>query len=145
VVLFGLSMDYHVFILIRVREALDHGLGPHEAVVQAVRSTAGVVTSAALVMVAVFAIFGTLRMIEFKQMGVGLAAAILIDATVIRGVLLPATLALLGERAWRQPRWLAWLAGAGSVGHVVEQRQQQRVGEPVALDDALDVAVLAHQ
>ncbi len=111
VVLFGLSMDYHVFILTRVREALDRGLSPRDAVAQSVRTTAGVVTSAALVMVGVFAVFGTLHLIEFKQMGVGLAAAILIDATVIRGVLLPATLALLGERAWREPRWLAWLPG----------------------------------
>ena len=105
VVLFGLSMDYHVFILSRIREAVDRGVPAREAVVQSVRSTAGVVTSAALVMVGVFAIFGTLSLIEFKQMGVGLAAAILIDATVIRGVLLPATLALLGERAWYMPRW----------------------------------------
>ena len=103
--LFGLSMDYHVFILSRIREAVDRGVPAREAVVQSVRSTAGVVTSAALVMVGVFAIFGTLSLIEFKQMGVGLAAAILIDATVIRGVLLPATLALLGERAWYMPRW----------------------------------------
>jgi uncharacterized membrane protein YdfJ with MMPL/SSD domain len=106
VVLFGLSMDYHVFILSRIREGIDRGLGTREAVVQGVGRTAGVVTSAALVMVGVFAIFGTLDMIEFKQMGVGLAAAILIDATVIRGVLLPATLALLGDRAWRAPAWL---------------------------------------
>jgi len=105
VVLFGLSMDYHVFILSRIREAVDRGVPAREAVVQSVRSTAGVVTSAALVMVGVFAIFGTLSLVEFKQMGVGLAAAILIDATVIRGVLLPATLALLGERAWYMPRW----------------------------------------
>ena len=105
VVLFGLSMDYHVFILSRIREAVDRGVPAREAVVQSVRGTAGVVTSAALVMVGVFAIFGTLSLIEFKQMGVGLAAAILIDATVIRGVLLPATLALLGERAWYMPRW----------------------------------------
>ncbi len=109
VVLFGLSMDYHVFILSRVREGIERGLDAREATLRGVRSTAGVVTSAALVMVGVFAIFGTLRMIEFKQLGVGLAAAILIDATVIRGVLLPATLALLGERAWYLPAWLAWL------------------------------------
>jgi RND superfamily putative drug exporter len=112
VVLFGLSMDYHVFILTRVREAYDRGVGAREAALQGVRSTAGVVTSAAIVMVAVFAIFGTLSMIEFKQMGVGLSAAILIDATVIRGVLLPATLALLGDRAWYLPAWLQWLPGA---------------------------------
>ena len=103
VVLFGLSMDYHVFILSRVREAHDRGLSTRAAIVEGVRNTAGVVTSAALVMVGVFAIFGTLSMIEFKQMGVGLGAAILIDATVIRGVLLPATLALLGDRAWYRP------------------------------------------
>ncbi|MGO9976265.1 MAG: MMPL family transporter [Solirubrobacteraceae bacterium] len=106
VVLFGLSMDYHVFILSRVREARDGGLPAREAVLRGVCSTAGVVTSAAIVMVAVFSIFGTLSMIEFKQLGVGLAAAILIDATVIRGVLLPATLTLLGERAWYMPLWL---------------------------------------
>ncbi len=103
VVLFGLSMDYHVFILSRVREARERGLSARAAVREGVRRTAGVVTSAALVMVGVFAIFGTLSMIEFKQMGVGLAAAILIDATVIRGVLLPSTLALLGDRAWYRP------------------------------------------
>jgi RND superfamily putative drug exporter len=109
VILFGLSMDYHVFILSRVREAHDRGLGAREAVLEGLGRTAGVVTSAALVMVAVFAIFGTLSEIDFKQMGVGLSAAILIDATVIRGVLLPATLALLGDRAWYLPRSLGWL------------------------------------
>ncbi len=103
VVLFGLSMDYHVFMLTRVREALGRGADVRSAVAQGVGRTAGVVTSAALVMVAVFAVFGTLQLVEFKQMGVGLAAAILIDATVIRGVLLPATLALLGDRAWPAP------------------------------------------
>jgi uncharacterized membrane protein YdfJ with MMPL/SSD domain len=104
VVLFGLSMDYHVFMLTRVREALGRGGDVRAAVAQGVGRSAGVVTSAALVMVAVFAVFGTLQLVEFKQMGVGLAAAILLDATVIRGVLLPATLALLGERAWPRPR-----------------------------------------
>jgi RND superfamily putative drug exporter len=127
-------MDYHVFILTRVREAVDRGLSPREAVVQGVHSTAGAVTSAALVMVGVFAVFGTLRLIEFKQMGVGLAAAILIDATVIRGVLLPATLALLGKRAWYLPRWLAWLPG--SRDHVEPRRvladQAPLVPEPVS-------------
>jgi RND superfamily putative drug exporter len=111
VVLFGLSMDYHVFILSRVREAFDRGESARDATLSGVRSTAGVVTSAALVMVAVFSIFGTLSVIYFKQLGVGLAAAILIDATVIRGVLLPATLTLLGDRAWYLPAWLEWLPG----------------------------------
>jgi RND superfamily putative drug exporter len=117
VVLFGLSMDYHVFILSRVREAYDRGLSAREAAITGVRSTAGVVTAAALVMVGVFAIFGTLSLIEFKQMGVGLAAAILIDATIIRGVLLPSTLALLGDRAWYLPRWLEWLPGRRPRSH----------------------------
>jgi RND superfamily putative drug exporter len=98
-----------------------------------VRSTAGVVTSAALVMVGVFAIFGTLRLIEFKQMGVGLAAAILIDATVIRGVLLPSTLALLGERAWYLPRWLQWLPG-GDRPRAPMQAMPRAHGEPRQAD-----------
>jgi uncharacterized membrane protein YdfJ with MMPL/SSD domain len=109
VILFGLSMDYHVFILSRVREAVDRGMRTDEAVAHGIRSTAGVVTSAALVMVAVFAIFATLSSIEFKQMGVGLAAAILIDATLVRAVLLPAAMKLLGERNWYLPRRLQWL------------------------------------
>ncbi|MGD9737717.1 MAG: MMPL family transporter, partial [Solirubrobacterales bacterium] len=106
VVLFGLSMDYHVFILTRIREAYDRGMSTEEAVAHGLKTTAGVVTSAAAVMVAVFAIFATLSFLDFKQMGVGLAAAILIDATVIRGILLPATMKLLGERNWYLPRWL---------------------------------------
>jgi RND superfamily putative drug exporter len=103
VVLFGLSMDYHVFILSRIREAVDRGEPTRDAVAHGIRSTAGVVTSAAAVMVAVFAVFATLSSVEFQQMGVGLAAAILIDATVIRGVLLPAVMTLLGERVWWMP------------------------------------------
>ena len=90
VILFGLSMDYHVFILSRVRELVDRGMGTDAAVSAAVRGTAGVVTSAAIVMVAVFGIFATLSSIDFKQMGVGLAVAVLIDATIVRAVLLPA-------------------------------------------------------
>ncbi|MGI9556329.1 MAG: MMPL family transporter [Solirubrobacterales bacterium] len=109
VVLFGLSMDYHVFILSRVREAVDRGMGTEAAVRVGIRTTAGVVTSAAMVMVAVFAIFATLTFIEMKQMGVGLAVAVLIDATIIRAVLLPATMKLLGERNWYLPSWLEWL------------------------------------
>ena len=111
VVLFGLSMDYHVFILTRVREAFDGGLSTADAVSHAIKSTAGVVTSAAMVMVGVFAIFATLSSIEFKQMGVGLAAAVLIDATIIRGVLLPATMKLLGDWNWWLPKSLSRLPG----------------------------------
>ncbi len=109
VILFGLSMDYHVFILSRVREAVDGGLRTDRAVAHAIRATAGTVTSAALVMVAVFGIFATLSSIEFKQMGVGLAVAILLDATLVRAVLLPATMKLLGRRNWYLPKPLSWL------------------------------------
>jgi uncharacterized membrane protein YdfJ with MMPL/SSD domain len=109
VVLFGLSMDYHVFILSRVREAYDKGMKTEDAVSYAIKNTAGVVTSAAVVMVAVFAIFGSLSFIMFKQMGVGLALAVLLDATLIRGVLLPASMKLLGDRNWWLPKRLGWL------------------------------------
>ena len=109
VVLFGLSMDYHVFILTRIKEAVDAGQRTEDAVAHGIKSTAGAVTSAAVVMVAVFSIFGTLSMIEFKQMGVGLAAAVLIDATIIRGVLLPAAMKLLGDWNWWLPKSLRWL------------------------------------
>jgi RND superfamily putative drug exporter len=109
VILFGLSMDYHVFIISRIREAVDGGMKTDDAVAHGIKATAGVVTSAAVVMVAVFAIFASLSMIEFKQMGVGLAVAILLDATLVRAVLLPATMKLLGERNWYLPRQLRWL------------------------------------
>ena len=109
VILFGLSMDYHVFILSRVREAVDRGRSNEEAVREGILATAGTVTSAAVVMVAVFAIFATLSSIDMKQMGLGLAVAIAIDATIVRAVLLPAVMQLLGERTWYLPRRLAWL------------------------------------
>ena len=109
VILFGLSMDYHVFILSRIREGYDRGLRTEEAIAHGIKSTAGPVTSAAIVMVAVFAIFGSLGALEFKQLGVGLAVAILIDATLIRAVLLPATMTLLGDANWYLPRRLSWL------------------------------------
>jgi uncharacterized membrane protein YdfJ with MMPL/SSD domain len=109
VILFGLSMDYHVFVVSRIREARMRGLTTKGAIEHGITTTAGVVTSAAVIMVAVFAIFGTLSMQSMKQMGVGLACAVLVDATVIRGVLLPAVMTLLGERNWYLPRWLRWL------------------------------------
>jgi RND superfamily putative drug exporter len=109
VVLFGLSMDYHVLILSRVREAYDAGMPTEEAVAHGVRATASVVTSAAIVMVAVFAIFATLGLLDFKMMGVGLAVAVLLDATIVRAVLLPASMTLLGDWNWYLPRWLEWL------------------------------------
>jgi RND superfamily putative drug exporter len=109
VVLFGLSMDYHVFILSRIREAVDRGMRTEDAVSHGIKSTAGVVTSAAVVMIAVFAIFATLSSLDFKMMGVGLAVAVLIDATLVRAVLLPATMKLLGHWNWYLPRRLDWL------------------------------------
>ena len=109
VVLFGLSMDYHVFILTRVREAFDKGMTTEDAVAHGIKTTASTVTSAALIMVGVFATFATLSMVDMKQMGVGLAAAVLIDATLVRAVLLPATMKLLGDWNWYLPRKLGWL------------------------------------
>jgi putative drug exporter of the RND superfamily len=104
VFLFGISMDYHVFILSRIRELWARGSAPKEAVVGGIASSAGVVTSAALIMVAVFSIFVTMPLIDLKILGVGTAAAILIDATVVRGILVPAALSLLGDRAWGKRR-----------------------------------------
>jgi len=109
VILFGLSMDYHVFIISRIREGVDHGMSTDEAVEHGIKTTAGVVTSAAIVMVLVFSVFITLSFDLLKQFGVGLAAAVLIDATIIRGVLLPASMKLLGDWNWYLPSWLEWL------------------------------------
>jgi RND superfamily putative drug exporter len=109
VVLFGLSMDYHVFIVSRIKELVDRGVPNDEAVSRGIRATAGTVTSAAVVMIAVFAIFATLRTLDMKQMGIGLATAVLIDATIVRAVLLPATMKLFGDWNWYLPKWLEWL------------------------------------
>jgi uncharacterized membrane protein YdfJ with MMPL/SSD domain len=120
-------MDYHVFILSRIRESYDSGASTEEAIVRGIKSTAGVVTSAAIVMVAVFSIFGTLSMMIFKQFGVGLAAAILIDATIVRAVLVPATMKLLGDWNWYLPKWLEWLP------HLEHGGSVERVAAPPAL------------
>jgi uncharacterized membrane protein YdfJ with MMPL/SSD domain len=109
VILFGLSMDYHVFILTRVREAFDRGMKTEDAVAHGIKATAGTVTSAAIVMVVVFAMFATESGIEIKELGIGLALAILIDATIVRAVLLPATMKLLGKWNWYLPSKLNWL------------------------------------
>jgi uncharacterized membrane protein YdfJ with MMPL/SSD domain len=120
VILFGLSMDYHVFILSRVREAHAGGMSTTEAVRHGISTTAGTVTSAAFVMVFVFAVFATLSFIDFKQMGIGLASAVLIDATIIRAVLLPASMKVLGDWNWYLPKWLEWLP----------QRRRQKLALP---------------
>ena len=109
VVLFGLSMDYHVFILSRIREAVDKGMTTEQAVSHGIRSTAGVVTSAAIVMAVVFSIFGSLAQVSMKQIGIGLAVAVLLDATIVRAILLPASMKLLGEWNWWLPKRLQWL------------------------------------
>jgi RND superfamily putative drug exporter len=106
VLLFGLSMDYHVFILSRVKELVDGGMRTQDAVAQGIRDTAGTVTSAAIVMIAVFSIFATLTTIDMKQLGFGLAAAILLDATIIRAVVLPSIMTMLGEANWWAPKFL---------------------------------------
>jgi RND superfamily putative drug exporter len=109
VILFGLSMDYHVFVLSKVRELVDRGRSTEQAVAEGIKSTASVITSAAAVMVVTFGAFATNSDQTMKQIGVGLAAAILIDATIVRAILLPATMKLLGDRNWWLPRGLGWL------------------------------------
>jgi putative drug exporter of the RND superfamily len=104
VILFGLSMDYHVFILSRIREGHARGLSTREAIRTGITHSAGVITSAAFVMVAVFSTFATLSVTSMQQLGVGLAVAILLDATIVRGLLVPAVMTLLGERNWYLPR-----------------------------------------
>jgi RND superfamily putative drug exporter len=106
VVLFGLSMDYHVFVVSRIREAVLRGVPNRQAVADGITGSAGVVTSAAAVMIGVFAVFATLSTLDMKQLGVGLAVAILIDATIIRAVVLPSVMILLGDANWWAPRWL---------------------------------------
>jgi uncharacterized membrane protein YdfJ with MMPL/SSD domain len=123
VILFGLSMDYHVFILSRIREAYDRGMSTEDAIEHGIKTTAGTVTSAALVMVGAFSIFGTLPILDMKEMGIGLATAVLLDATIVRGVLLPATMKLLGDWNWYLPSWLRWLP---KLEHRIEP-----AGEPV--------------
>jgi uncharacterized membrane protein YdfJ with MMPL/SSD domain len=109
VILFGLSMDYHVFILSRIREGYDRGLSTDNAITQGLKTTAGTVTSAAVVMVGVFSVFTILPLVDLKEMGIGLAVAVFLDATLVRGVLLPAAMKLLGDANWYLPSWLSWI------------------------------------
>jgi uncharacterized membrane protein YdfJ with MMPL/SSD domain len=132
VVLFGLSMDYHVFILTRIREAYDRGRLTTDAVSHGIKTTAGVVTSAAVVMISVFAIFATLSLLIFKELGVGLAVAVLIDATIIRGVLLPAGMKLLGDWNWYLPKWLEWLPHVGPGAGTPAQPEEPTEGTATA-------------
>ena len=108
-VLFGLSMDYHMLVLNRIKEAYDAGSSNEESMSLGINATAALITSAAIVMVLVFGAFATSRLMLFKQIGVGLGVAILIDATIIRAILLPASMKLLGDLNWYLPKWLEWL------------------------------------
>jgi RND superfamily putative drug exporter len=119
-ILFGLSMDYHVFILTRIKEARDRGLPSNEAVARGIAITSGTVTSAAAIMVVVFGVFVTLELTIIKQLGFGLAVAVFIDATIVRSVLLPASMRLLGDWNWWLPSWLAWLPHVTIEGDVGE-------------------------
>jgi uncharacterized membrane protein YdfJ with MMPL/SSD domain len=116
VILFGLSMDYHVFILSRVKERVDAGESTDDAVAHAITRTAGTITSAAFVMIGVFALFASVRELPIKQMGLGLAVAVFIDATIVRAVLLPAAMKILGDWNWYLPRWLEWLPSLAPEG-----------------------------
>ncbi|MEO6715114.1 MAG: MMPL family transporter, partial [Mycobacteriales bacterium] len=127
-ILFGLSMDYHVFILTRIKEARDRGLSSDAAVARGIAITSGTVTSAAAIMVAVFAVFVTLQLYVIKQIGLGLAVAVFLDATVIRTVLLPASMRLLGDWNWWLPGFLRWLPHVTIEG----EEPEEAVDRPVA-------------
>jgi putative drug exporter of the RND superfamily len=120
-VLFGLSMDYHVFLLSRIREFYDRTGNNTESVANGLQSTAKIITGAALIMVAVFSGFAAGRLVMFQQMGFGLAVAVFLDATVIRSVLVPSSMALLGKHNWYFPAWLSWMPDLRVEGHVVEE------------------------
>ncbi len=108
-ILFGLSMDYHIFILTRIKEAKDRGATSDEAVAKGISITSGTITSAAAIMVVVFSVFVTLQLIIIRQLGLGLAVAVFVDATIIRSILLPASMKLLGDWNWWLPKFLNWL------------------------------------
>jgi RND superfamily putative drug exporter len=123
-ILFGLSMDYHVFILTRIKEARDHGMSSNEAVARGIAITSGTITSAAAIMVAVFAVFVTLELVIIKQLGFGLAVAVLLDATIVRSVLLPSTMRLLGEWNWWLPWFLQWMPEVTIEGDIDAQAEE---------------------
>ena len=108
-IVYGLSMDYHFFILTRIKEARDRGLDSKSAVANGISVTAGTITSAAAIMVVVFSVFVTMKFTMIQQLGLGLAVAVFVDATVIRSILLPAVMRLLGDWNWYLPSFLRWL------------------------------------
>jgi uncharacterized membrane protein YdfJ with MMPL/SSD domain len=122
-------MDYHVFILTRIKEARDHGMSSNDAVARGISITAGTITSAAAIMICVFAVFVTLPLTIIKQLGLGLAVAIFLDATLVRSILLPATMRLLGDWNWWLPRWLSWLPHVTVEGELPDDVEDE---EPAA-------------
>jgi len=129
-ILFGLSMDYHVFILTRIKEARDRGMSSNEAVARGISITAGTITSAAAIMIVVFSVFVTLELTIIKQLGFGLAVAVFLDATIVRSVLLPATMRLLGDWNWWLPRWLDWLPHVTIEGDFDDEAESAPVAAP---------------
>jgi len=127
--LFGLSMDYQVFLLSRIKERFDHTGDTREAVAYGVGRTASIITGAAAIMVCIFGGMATGELVMFQQMGFGLAVAVLIDATIVRIIIVPAAMELLGDRNWYLPRWLEWLPNVSVEGHVTESA-------PAPVDDA---------
>ena len=122
-ILFGLSMDYHMLVLNRIKEVYDETLHNERAVSTGIRLTAGQITSAALIMVGGFGAFATSRILGLQQFGLGLAVAVLIDATVIRVILLPASMKLLGDSNWYLPKWLDWLPRVAPEERTLEPAQ----------------------
>jgi uncharacterized membrane protein YdfJ with MMPL/SSD domain len=129
-ILFGLSMDYHLFILTRVKEARDRGLDSNRAVERGITITSGTITSAAAIMIVVFSVFVTLQLVIIRQLGFGLAVAVFIDATIVRSLLLPATMRLLGEWNWWMPRALAWVPRITIEGETEEPEEPEEPDEP---------------
>jgi RND superfamily putative drug exporter len=113
-------MDYQVFLLTRIRERFDRTGDTREAVAHGIGRTAGIITGAAAIMVCVFGGMATGELVMFQQMGFGLAVAVLIDATVVRTIIVPAAMELLGERNWYLPRWLGWIPNVSVEGHTYE-------------------------
>lgn len=139
-ILFGLSMDYHVFLLSRIKEEYDKTGDNDEAVAYGLRTTAGIITGAAIIMVVVFTAFAAGRLVPLQQMGFGLAVAVFLDATVVRSILVPSTMKLLGDRNWYLPKWLEWLPNLKVEGHepdLVEEPEPAGMAGAVA-SEALD-------
>jgi RND superfamily putative drug exporter len=132
-VLFGLSMDYHVFLLSRIKEHFDVTGNNTDSVAYGLRSTGALITGAAAIMVAVFAGFAAGRLTSFQQMGFGLAVAVLLDATIVRTILVPATMKLLGSRNWYFPKWLEWIPNISIEGHLDDPDFEVDLSNEVAL------------